>query len=150
MAGRGRPPLDWIDVPTLARVEPGTAVVIEWLRHAPTLRCRVIGLDHGVMGVRTRTGYEDEVDLSRVKRARVVDTVFDEDAPLVLVGVPTEEWRGGIVACEGTKVLVQFWSAATKPRSSATETGWFEEDQLEDFRDREARMTLMGAENVPV
>lgn len=148
MAGRGRPPLDWID--DLAQVEPGTAVVIEWFRHEPTLRARVLGVDpkyRRLLHVRTRTGREVEVDLDRVKRARVVDGLFAEGDPLVLVGVPTEEWRGGVVAYDGTQVLVQFWSAAT---GSVTDTGWFDESELEDWRDREARIDSMGAENAPV
>lgn len=148
MAGRGRPPLDWIE--DLTQVEPGTALVIEWVRHEPTLRVRVLGHGHGTLHVRTRTGREVEVDLDRVKRARVVDGLFAEGDPLVLVGVPTEEWRGGVVAYDGTQVLVQFWSAAIEPRSSATDTGWFDEAELEDWRDREARIDSMGAENVPV
>jgi len=128
---RGRPPLVWLTTDELAGLPAGTALVVEtYGKHGPRTVGRVVDVVGDTLHLDGPSG-SLEVPTRRVKRARVVDAIYEPGDPVVLRGVPESRWRGGVVRTNGTDVLVEqiggdfAWhsESALEPAEARARTG---------------------------
>lgn len=128
---RGRPPLAWLTPAELASLPAGTVVALERTgRHTARLVGRIVE-PHPAGGVVLRVPGEDaEVEISpfTIKRGRTLPSLYEPGDPVLRRGYSASDWRGGVVRCEGTDVLVEQIGGSF---------AWFPETDLEpaDARD---------------
>lgn len=105
---RGRSTLDWITPSDVATLPAGTPVSVEtYGKHTARLVGRILGIDEtGTLSLMTTRG-EVDVHTTRVKRARLVDALYEPGDPVLKVNVSATTWRGGVVRTDGTEVLVE-------------------------------------------
>lgn len=104
---RGRPPLVWLTADELAGLPAGTALTVEtYGKHTPRTVGRLVNVVDDTLHLEGPSG-SLEIPARRVKRARVVDAIFEPGDPVVLRGVSEARWRGGVVRTNGTDVLVE-------------------------------------------
>lgn len=127
---RGRPPLAWLTADQLDDLTPGTAVSVETLgKHTARLVGRVLTRTDTHIDLATPSGVV-ELDRIRIRRARVVDALYQPGDPVLLRGVHASRWRGGVVRCAGTDVLVEQIDGTFV---------WHSEDDLEPADAREQK-----------
>jgi hypothetical protein len=120
---RGRPArTDWLTAGQLARVPIGTAVAIDLGDKKAVIRGRVAG----VLGSELVLAGGQTIQLTRVRRARVVNGTYEPGDLVLRPGVPESEWRGGVVRCRGREVYVE----------STEGFAWMSEDLLEPAESR--------------
>lgn len=107
-AKRGRPPLDWLPPETLRSLPTGTAIAVETRgRRNPRLVGRITAVTDHTLTIAVPTGGEVELLDTRVRRGRVVASIFEPGDPVLKRHVPASQWRGGVVSTEGTTVIVE-------------------------------------------
>lgn len=105
---QGRPTLAWLDATETAQLPAGTAVSIEPTgRHAARTIGRITTVANDCIELDTPRG-EVSMPTREIKRARVIDALYEPGDPVLLRHVPAASWRGGVVRCDGTNVLVEL------------------------------------------
>lgn len=138
---RGRPPLTWLSVEQIAALPPGTAVCLELVRHSPRILGRLAGRVAGELTVEVGGGREQVLQLTELRRGRVVGGVYEPGDAVLRVDTPSALWRGGVVRSEGRQVLVEQMDSSF---------AWVDEAQLERPEDRAIAAPALPRGPVPV
>lgn len=104
----------------LAAVPPGTAVSYETRSHRGRCRGRLASVVAGEVTF-LAFGEEHTLPLAHVRNPRVVRGLYEPGDPVVRVGVPEADWRGGVVRCVGRRVQVETLAGF----------GWLDETDIE-------------------
>lgn len=123
-----RAPYDWLGSHQLHTLPTGTTISVETHgRRAARTVGRITHTTDTTLQLTTTRG-EAEMTLTRIKRARIVGSLYEPGDPVLRRHIPATDWRGGVVRTQGTDVLVE---------QIGGEFAWFPEDELEpaDARD---------------
>lgn len=97
----------WLDADALLAMPAGIAVAVETLgRHDRRILGRIAAATPTGLDLLTPRG-ELTVPANRIKRARTVAALYEPGDPVLRRQVSATTWRGGVVRCEGTDVLVE-------------------------------------------
>ena len=110
VARRGRPPLRWLEPDRIARLMVGTPLAVEMLgRHTARLVGRLTGVheDRRMVDLWVPGSGDIALELAGVRRARIVDQIFEPGDAVLRRGVSSADWRGGVVRSQDDQVLVE-------------------------------------------
>lgn len=138
--GPGRPPLTWLDPDGLRALPRGTPVTVETTgRHDKRVGGRMVGVTTTGVELATTRGPLSLLTRS-IKRARILDALYEPGDPVVRVGISDQEWRGGVVRCESYEVLVEQIDGSF---------AWYPEGDLEPADVRDQRPPALRRGPVP-
>lgn len=89
--------MQWLSWNELTQLPVETALLVDSGEHGVRTRCRVLEVSPEALTVWLRDGTTRTLTDGSFRRARVVDSIYDEGDPVLRVGVPADEWRGGVV-----------------------------------------------------
>lgn len=136
----GRPPATWLSPEAITRLPVGVVISVERIgAHTARLRGRITHTTRTSVQLTTTRGSVTLLS-HHIKRARIVDDLYEPGDPVLRPGVPAESWRGGVVRSQGTDVLVE---------QIGGEYAWFPEDQLEPAEARDLAEPLLPRGPVP-
>lgn len=121
---RGRPAQDWRLWPSLATVPVGTVLLIDSGNKRSRLVGRVLLNTPDALHLVDRRLAVHTVTPEHFQRARVLDALFEPDAPAFLRG---RAERCSVMATDGSRVLVEFPDGSTQ---------WLDETSIEHANDR--------------
>lgn len=145
---RGRPPLAWLTPEALRTLPLGTAVAVETRgRRDSRLVGRIATVTDHTLTIAAPAGTVELTD-SRVRRGRVLASVYEPGDPVLKRHVPASDWRGGVVRTEGTEVLVEQMETAPDG-SMAPGFAWVSEALLEPASARDPDLPPLKRGPVP-
>lgn len=137
---RGRPPLAWLTLEALRALPLGTAVSVETHgRHNPRTVGRLTRVTETTVEVASTRG-PARLDNMRIRRARLLPSVYEPGDPVLRRNIPAGQWRGGVVRTDGTDVLVEQIGGTF---------AWFHEDKLEPPEVRDIHPPIVPRGPVP-
>lgn len=100
--------MDWLTPDALRALPTGTAIAVETRgRRNPRLVGRITAVTDHTLTIAAPTGDVEELPDTRVRRGRILPSLFEPGDPVLKRHVPASEWRGGVVRTEGTDVIVE-------------------------------------------